>query len=77
MHPKDTADRTALLHGEAGVGYCNITRCCEELCKEYGVDSVLSSDSAERIRSDGFQLRQLGTVPVRGKAQPLTVSMLT
>lgn len=34
MHPKDTADRTALLHGEAGVAYCNITKCCEELCPE-------------------------------------------
>jgi succinate dehydrogenase / fumarate reductase iron-sulfur subunit len=35
MHPKDTADRTALLHGEGGVAYCNITKCCEELCPEH------------------------------------------
>lgn len=35
MHPMDTADRTAQLHGEGGVAYCNITKCCEELCPEH------------------------------------------
>ena len=35
LHPKDTLDRTALLNGEAGIGYCNITKCCEELCPEH------------------------------------------
>jgi succinate dehydrogenase / fumarate reductase iron-sulfur subunit len=34
MHPEDTADRIPLLHGEAGVEYCNITRCCTEICPE-------------------------------------------
>jgi succinate dehydrogenase / fumarate reductase, iron-sulfur subunit len=35
MHPKDTADRRELLHGEAGVGMCNITKCCTEACPEH------------------------------------------
>ncbi len=35
MHPKDTLDRSALLHGDAGIAYCNITKCCEELCPEH------------------------------------------
>lgn len=35
MHPLDTADRRAQLHGEAGVGFCNITRCCQDLCPEH------------------------------------------
>jgi succinate dehydrogenase / fumarate reductase iron-sulfur subunit len=35
MHPKDAADRTAQLHGEGGIAYCNITKCCEELCPEH------------------------------------------
>jgi len=35
MHPMDTRSRTALLRGAAGVGYCNITKCCEELCPEH------------------------------------------
>lgn len=34
MHPKDTLRRTGLLKGEAGVGYCNITKCCTEVCPE-------------------------------------------
>jgi succinate dehydrogenase / fumarate reductase iron-sulfur subunit len=34
MHPLDTRDRAALLHGGAGVGLCNITKCCTEVCPE-------------------------------------------
>ena len=35
MHPKDTVDRKPLLKGRAGVGYCNITKCCTEVCPEH------------------------------------------
>jgi succinate dehydrogenase iron-sulfur subunit len=35
MHPKDTLDRRPLLRGKAGVGYCNITKCCTEVCPEH------------------------------------------
>jgi succinate dehydrogenase / fumarate reductase iron-sulfur subunit len=35
MHPMDGADRRELLHGDAGIQYCNITKCCEELCPEH------------------------------------------
>ncbi len=35
MHPKDAADRRPLLRGEAGVGMCNITKCCTEVCPEH------------------------------------------
>jgi succinate dehydrogenase / fumarate reductase, iron-sulfur subunit len=35
MHPMDTRSRTDLLKGPAGIGYCNITKCCEELCPEH------------------------------------------
>jgi succinate dehydrogenase / fumarate reductase, iron-sulfur subunit len=35
MHPMDTLNRTDLLRGEGGIGYCNITKCCEELCPEH------------------------------------------
>src|SRR5579884_4264828 len=27
--------RAALLRGRAGIGYCNITKCCEEVCPEH------------------------------------------
>jgi succinate dehydrogenase / fumarate reductase iron-sulfur subunit len=35
MHPKDTLDRRALLKGKAGIGFCNITKCCTEVCPEH------------------------------------------
>ncbi len=34
MHPKDTLSRAALLKDQAGVGFCNITKCCTEVCPE-------------------------------------------
>ena len=35
MHPKDALDRRPLLRRAAGVGYCNVTRCCQEVCPEH------------------------------------------
>jgi succinate dehydrogenase / fumarate reductase iron-sulfur subunit len=35
MHPKDVLDRRPLLKEEAGVGYCNVTKCCTEVCPEH------------------------------------------
>ncbi|HSE94281.1 MAG TPA: succinate dehydrogenase/fumarate reductase iron-sulfur subunit, partial [Methylomirabilota bacterium] len=32
MHPLDTHDRRALAQEAAGLGMCNITRCCTEVC---------------------------------------------
>jgi succinate dehydrogenase iron-sulfur subunit len=34
MHPLDTADRTDLVTDEGGLGLCNITKCCSEVCPE-------------------------------------------
>jgi succinate dehydrogenase iron-sulfur subunit len=34
MHPLDDGDRTELLRGAAGIGLCNITKCCSEVCPE-------------------------------------------
>jgi len=34
MHPLDQADRIDLLHQKAGLGFCNITKCCSEVCPE-------------------------------------------
>jgi succinate dehydrogenase / fumarate reductase iron-sulfur subunit len=35
MHPLDTADRVPATKNEFGSGYCNITRCCTEVCPEH------------------------------------------
>jgi len=34
MHPLDGLDRTRLLKEELGIGFCNITKCCTEVCPE-------------------------------------------
>jgi succinate dehydrogenase / fumarate reductase iron-sulfur subunit len=35
MHPLDTVDRTPFVDAHAGVGLCNITKCCTEVCPEH------------------------------------------
>jgi succinate dehydrogenase / fumarate reductase iron-sulfur subunit len=34
MHPLDTVDRRQLVQEELGLGMCNITKCCSEVCPE-------------------------------------------
>ena len=34
MHPLDGASRARLLKDELGIGLCNITKCCTEVCPE-------------------------------------------
>ncbi len=34
MHPLDTVDRKAFAVEEGGLGMCNITKCCTEVCPE-------------------------------------------
>jgi succinate dehydrogenase / fumarate reductase iron-sulfur subunit len=35
MHPLDTNDRRALIREKHGLGMCNITKCCTEVCPEH------------------------------------------
>ncbi|MFC4123863.1 succinate dehydrogenase/fumarate reductase iron-sulfur subunit [Nocardia rhizosphaerae] len=35
MHPLDTADRREMAQEDAGLSYCNITKCCTEVCPEH------------------------------------------
>jgi succinate dehydrogenase / fumarate reductase iron-sulfur subunit len=35
MHPLDTADRQQAAQEEHGLGLCNITKCCTEVCPEH------------------------------------------
>ena len=34
MHPLDGANRIPLVRNELGIGLCNITKCCTEVCPE-------------------------------------------
>jgi succinate dehydrogenase / fumarate reductase iron-sulfur subunit len=69
MHPMDTANRRAQLKGEAGVGFCNITKCCTEVCPEH----IHITDNAiiplkERVVDDYFDpVRKLIQVFVKKK----------
>ena len=35
MHPLDVLDRKDMAQEEFGLGYCNITKCCTEVCPEH------------------------------------------
>ncbi|HEX3462346.1 MAG TPA: hypothetical protein VHT49_15675, partial [Acidimicrobiales bacterium] len=35
MHPLDTQDRKQLAQEHEGLGMCNITKCCTEVCPEH------------------------------------------
>jgi succinate dehydrogenase / fumarate reductase iron-sulfur subunit len=35
MHPKDVLDRRDQVRDAGGLGYCNITKCCSEVCPEH------------------------------------------
>ena len=35
MHPLDTLDRKHAAQDEHGLGFCNITKCCTEVCPEH------------------------------------------
>jgi succinate dehydrogenase / fumarate reductase iron-sulfur subunit len=55
MHPLDILDRRKQLRNEGGIGFCNITKCCEELCPEH----IHITDNAiiplkERVVDDCF-----------------------
>ena len=71
MHPLDTERRTGLLHGKAGVGMCNITKCCQEVCPEH----IKITDNAiiplkERMATDVYDPIAWVARKVRSRAQP-------
>ncbi len=55
MHPLDTNDRIELAQATFGLGFCNITKCCTEVCPEH----IHITDNAliplkERVVSDTY-----------------------
>ncbi|HEX6509398.1 MAG TPA: succinate dehydrogenase/fumarate reductase iron-sulfur subunit [Chloroflexota bacterium] len=35
MHPKDILERRGAIKDKGGIGLCNITKCCQEVCPEH------------------------------------------
>jgi succinate dehydrogenase / fumarate reductase iron-sulfur subunit len=72
MHPLDVASRAAYVKDQAGIGYCNITKCCTEVCPE----SIRITDNAiiplkERVVDDFYDpVRRLWRWLTGNRASP-------
>jgi succinate dehydrogenase / fumarate reductase iron-sulfur subunit len=68
MHPIDGEDRTKFLKETAGLGLCNITKCCTEVCPE----NIAITDNAiiplkERVVDRHYDFLRLIWNKLRGK----------
>jgi succinate dehydrogenase / fumarate reductase iron-sulfur subunit len=80
MHPLDVNDRLELIRAKAGLGFCNITKCCTEVCPE----DIHITDNAiiplkERIVTEFYDplawvkrriMGQRPTQPGKGEPEP-------
>src|SRR5688572_15964473 len=72
MHPMDRADRRSWLKDEGAIGYCNITKCCTEVCPEH----IKITDNAiiplkERVADKYYDPIQMVWRKLTGKRDPL------
>ena len=72
MHPLDTNDRSELIRAKHGLGFCNITKCCTEVCPEH----IHITDNAiiplkERLVTTNYDPIAWALRRVRGKAAHL------
>jgi succinate dehydrogenase / fumarate reductase, iron-sulfur subunit len=65
MHPRDALDRRPLLHQEGGIGFCNVTKCCQEVCPEH---IKITDDAIIPLKE---RVADLYYDPVRGLFQKL------
>jgi succinate dehydrogenase / fumarate reductase iron-sulfur subunit len=83
MHPLDEAERTSYLKYDAGIGYCNINKCCTDVCPEH----IRITDNAiiplkERVADEYYdplrmlwrKLRGQPATPVAASRQPAAAS---
>ena len=70
-HPMDGENRIAVLQGEGGIGLCNVTKCCTEVCPaEIEITDNAISPAKERIANilTGLDIRHLAPskiLPIR------------
>jgi succinate dehydrogenase / fumarate reductase iron-sulfur subunit len=69
MHPIDQADRKGFLKDEGGIGFCNITKCCSEVCPEH----IKITDNAiiplkERVADEYYDPVRAAWRKLRGKS---------
>ncbi len=68
MHPMDTVDRIDFTQKDAGVGYCNVTKCCQEVCPEH----IHITDNAiipmkERVADEKYDPVRMLVRAIRGR----------
>ena len=68
MHPLDGLNRAGLLKDQLGLGYCNITKCCTEVCPE----DIHITDNAiiplkERVVDEFYDPLTMLFMKIRGK----------
>jgi succinate dehydrogenase / fumarate reductase iron-sulfur subunit len=68
LHPIDQADRRGYLKDTGGIGYCNITKCCTEVCPEH----IKITDNAiiplkERVADEFYDPIQWAWRKLRGR----------
>lgn len=54
MHPLDTLDRSEFLNRDGGLGFCNITKCCHEVCPEgiHITDNAIIQEKERAVDND-------------------------
>ncbi|SRR5579884_130153 len=70
MHPMDVRDRTGQIKDESGIGMCNITKCCTDVCPEH----IHITDNAiiplkERVVDEYFDPLLWAARRIRGRRQ--------
>jgi succinate dehydrogenase / fumarate reductase, iron-sulfur subunit len=74
MHPKDTQSRLEFLkEGRGGVGFCNITKCCTEVCP-VGIQITDNSiiPLKERVADEYYDPARWLMRKIRGRRSPKT-----
>ena len=69
MHPADTADRREIAQDDFGLGYCNITKCCTEVCQENIKITDKRADPDEGARG-GPKVRPAGLARIQDQPSP-------
>jgi succinate dehydrogenase / fumarate reductase, iron-sulfur subunit len=78
MHPKDTESRLEFLkEGRGGLGFCNITKCCTEVCP-VGIQITDNSiiPLKERVADEYYDPARWLMRKIRGRRSPKTGEVL-
>ena len=72
MHPLDRVDRLDQIADEGGIGLCNITKCCTEVCPAgiHITDNAIIPMKERVVDKHDPLLKVLGRTPNKGRVKP-------